>query len=94
MTAPTNSNLKTSRGGSKLISQDAPHYYEVLNENGERYCHCGGMRDVDSMISLHPNFTFVKVYLPNIKHPTVNVSAQRLEDDKSLPASELQELNI
>ena len=80
----TSSSLQTSTAGSE--------YYEVKDENGERYAQCGSMRDVEILLSLHPTFSYEKMYLPNIKHPTVNVSSQRLEDDKALPESQWAEI--
>ena len=71
-----------------LIQSDAPHYFEIENEDGKRYCHCGTMRDVEKTIAMHPTFTYEKVYLP---HPpkTVDVPHISVAPDWELPMQQI-----
>ena len=65
---------------SALLVREPPHYYEVKDENGDKYCHCGTIRDVEESIQRNPTFTYEKVYLPNVRNPTVNVKAETVVD--------------
>jgi hypothetical protein len=71
-----------------LIRSDAPHYFEIKNEDGERYCHCGSMRDVEQIIGMHPTFTYEKVYLPH-SPKTVNVQHTVMDPDPQLPEQKI-----
>ncbi len=71
-----------------LIQSDAPHYFEIRNEDGERYCHCGSMRDVEQIIGMHPTFTYEKIYLPH-SPKTVDVPSVRMDPDLELPAQNI-----
>jgi len=71
-----------------LIQSDAPHYFEIKNEDGERYCHCGSMRDVEQIIGMHPTFTYEKVYLPH-SPKTVNVQHTVMDPDPQLPEQKI-----
>ena len=68
--------------------QDSPHYFEIKNENGERYCHCGSMADVEKTIAMHPSFTYEKVYLPH-SPKTVNVQHTVMDPDPQLPEQKI-----
>lgn len=82
-----------------LIQSDTPHYFEIKNEDGKRYCHCGSMRDVEQIIGMHPTFTYEKVYLPhspktvNVQHTVMDPDPQLLEQ-KILPENQQQPLDL
>ena len=82
-----------------LIQSDAPHYFEIKNEDSERYCHCGSMRDVERIIAMHPTFTYEKVYLPhspktvNVQHTVMDPDPQ-LSEQKILPENQQQPLEL
>lgn len=63
-----------------LKKPDLPHYYEIKTFEGKKYCHCGSILDVEAILSLYPDFTYQKIYLPETPK-TVNVKHIRLEDD-------------
>jgi hypothetical protein len=71
-----------------LIQSDAPHYFEIKNEDGERYCHCGTMVDVNLILDRHPTFTYEKVYLPH-SPKTVNVQHTVMDPDPQLPEQKI-----
>jgi hypothetical protein len=71
-----------------LIRSDAPHYFEIKNEDGERYCHCGTMVDVNLILDRHPTFTYEKVYLPH-SPKTVNVQHTVMDPDPQLPEQKI-----
>ena len=91
--------LTTRQLQSELVAQDQPHYFEIRNIDGNRYCHCGSMKDVENMLSLHPDFTYEKIYLPhspktvNVTHTSVTPDPE-LPEQKILPESELQPLDL
>ena len=68
--------------------QDSPHYFEIKNEDGERYCHCGTMVDVNLILDRHPTFTYEKVYLPH-SPKTVNVQHTVMDPDPQLPEQKI-----
>ena len=79
--------------------QDSPHYFEIKNEDGERYCHCGTMVDVNLILDRHPTFTYEKVYLPhspktvNVRHTVMDPDPQ-LTEQKILPENQQQPLEL
>ena len=82
----SNSNITLNKDA--LIKTETPHYFEVRNEFGERYCHCGNICDVYSLLASNPTFTYEKIYLPHTPK-TVNVPHIRLDDDLQLPAQQI-----
>ena len=82
-----------------MVSNSNPYYYEVRNEDGERYCHCGDISDVYRLLEANPNFTYEKIYLP---HPPTTVDVPHtimdpdleLPEQKILPQSEQQPLEL
>ena len=80
--------MNLSKVKDALIQSDAPHYFEIKNEDGERYCHCGTMVDVNLILDRHPTFTYEKVYLP---HPpkTVDVPHISVAPDWELPMQQI-----
>ena len=82
-----------------LIQSDAPHYFEIKNEDGERYCHCGTMVDVNLILDRHPTFAYEKVYLPhspktvNVQHTVMDPDPQ-LPEQKILPENQQQPLEL
>ena len=71
-----------------LKKTDTPHYFEVKNLDGERYVHCGVERDAKDLCSMHPGFTYEKIYLPHTPK-TVNVFSTRMDPDPELPAQNI-----
>lgn len=71
-------------------ADDPPHYYELCRE-GKLFRCCGTMKDVLCVLSIHPDLHWKKCYM-NIPQ-VVDVSHISIEE-KALPASELEELNI
>jgi hypothetical protein len=71
-----------------MVSNSNPYYYEVRNEDGERYCHCGDISDVYRLLEANPHFTYEKFYLP---HPpkTVDVPHFTVAPDLELPAQQI-----
>jgi hypothetical protein len=91
--------LTTKGLQSQIVTKDSLHYYEIKNEDGQRYCHCGSMKDVEDLISMHSNFTYEKIYLPappkTVDVPHVAVAPDfELPMQQSLPQSELQPLDL
>ena len=83
-----NKSLKPSLSLS-LVS-DHRTFYEVRDENGDRYCHCGSMKDVERVLSLHPRFTYVPFEIDN--SPTIiDVDSERI-NELLLNKSDLEEL--
>ena len=91
--------LTTKQLQSELVAKDQPHYFEIRDLNGDRYCHCGSIKDVENMLSLHPGFTYEKIYLPhpprtiNVTHTSVSPDSE-LPEQKILPESELQPIEL
>ena len=84
------SNLNKNQTNA-IVSQDAPHYYEVRipnHPNGVPKMHCGMKRDADSLLEKYPDATVEKIYLP---HPpqTVDVPHVRVAPDLELPMQQI-----
>ena len=76
------------------IVPEIPHYYEVTlknHPNGIKQLCCGTWRDVEGVLERYPDSPVKKVYPATPQ--TVDVNAISIEE-KALPASELEELNI
>jgi hypothetical protein len=90
--------MKNFREGV-IQRQDSPHYFEIKNEDGEKYCHCGTMVDVNLILDRHPTFTYEKVYLPhspktvNVQHTVMDPDPQ-LSEQKILPENQQQPLEL
>jgi len=99
MDSSSSMGLTTRKLQSELVTKEQPHYFEIKNIDGNRYCHCGSMKDVEKMLSLHPEFTYEKIYLPNppktvdVFHTSVAPDPE-LPEQKILPESELQPLDL
>ena len=80
--------LTTRKLQEQIVSRKQPHYFEVLNLDGDRYCHCGIERDAKDACERNPGFTYHIVYLP---HPpkTVDVSHVRMASDPELPEQKI-----
>lgn len=82
-----------------IILTDPPHIFEVVNFDGQRYCHCGSERDARNLCDIHPGFTYHKIYLPS-PPKTVDVFSvkvgeeQVLQAQQILPESQQQPLNL
>ncbi len=89
----TNRKLQT-----QIDKTEPPHYYEVRDEHGKRYCHCGSKKDAINVWKLHMNFSYEKIYLPSPQ--TVDVPCVIMEPDdqlpeqKILPENQQQPLNL
>ena len=69
--------------------------YEVRDEFGNRYCHCGSQADADRIVMENTGFTWDLFYWPPTPpNPVVNIDAKRLENEKALPPSELDVLEL
>ena len=83
---------------AQLMKPEPPHYYEVRDEHGKRYCHCGSKKDAINVWKLHMNFSYEKIYLPSPQ--TVDVPCVIMEPDdqlpeqKILPENQQQPLNL
>ena len=73
---------------NSLKKTETPHYYEVKNSDGERYCHCGSFVDVSRVIEMHPDFTWSKILLPHTPK-TIDVAHVRVTPDLELPAQQI-----
>jgi len=64
---------------SELAQLKRPFIYEVRDEMGNRYRHCGQQRDADYHIMNNPGYTWTIVYLD--PPPTVvDIFSKRLND--------------
>ena len=73
---------------SQLVVPDAPYIYEVRDEDGNRFRHCGSMKDVETVLSSYPNYSFQKIYLPE-PPKTVDVPYIRVSPDLELPMQQI-----
>ena len=89
--------LTTKELQSKLVRQECPHYYEMTLPNGTKR-HCGTMRDVECIVSMHPNAIYSKVLLPpapdTINVPYITVEDQELPMQQILTQSDLEPLDL
>ena len=67
---------------SELVKTDAPHVYEVRDEDGNRYRHCGTMVDVKKILERHPRYAYHKIYLKTPQ--TVDVCYDVMDPDLQL----------
>jgi hypothetical protein len=92
--------LTTKKLQSEIVTTETepPHYYEVRDEHGKRYCHCGTMKDVMSVWQLHTNFSYEKIYFTppqTVDVPYVIMEPdQQLPEQKILPENQQQPLNL
>jgi hypothetical protein len=80
--------LTTQKLQFQLVYQDTPHYFEVVNTSGERYCHCGSEKDARNLTDMHPGFSYHKIYLPKTPD-TVDVNSVDMGHEKALPAQQI-----
>ena len=93
MDSPTDMGLTTRNLQSQLVTTGTPFVYEIRDARGKPFRHCGSPRDVELVLEQYPSSTYHKVYLS--KPPeTVDVSYTSMEQEKQLPACQLEELNI
>lgn len=80
--------LTTRKLQSQIVSTQTPHYFKVRNRDGENYCDCGSIADVETIINMNPGFTYEKIYLP---HPpkTIDVSHIELDPDPRLSPQQI-----
>ena len=95
----SNSDMGLTLRKNALKISESPHYFEVRNSDGKRYCHCGSEEDAKYFCDTYPGFTYHKEYLPE-SPKTVNIPSVRLDDDlqikaqQILPESQQQPLNL
>ncbi len=77
-----NLSLKPNHSLTSASNQVISHY-EVRDINGNRYCHCGSQKDAENVVSIHPGYSYVIIYMsiPQV----VDVSSVSLTPDKELP---------
>ena len=89
----TNRKLQT-----QIDKTEPPHYYEVRDEHGKRYCHCGSKKDAINVWKLHINFSYEKIYFTppqTVDVPYVIMEPdQQLPEQKILPENQQQPLNL
>jgi len=73
---------------SEIVSQDPPHYYEVRDEKGNRYRHCGSMKDVMKIWKENMSFSYEKKYLGETPQ-TVDVPYVSVPPDPELPPQQI-----
>lgn len=84
---------------SSLSRKEGNYIYEVLDDKGNRFRHCGTIKDVECVLSIYPDYTYYKLYLPappaTIDVPHIRV-AQDLElpMQQQLPESQAQPLDL
>jgi hypothetical protein len=92
----TNLSLKQNHSLTSTSNQCIA-YYEVRDEDGNRYCHCGAERDAINLCDIHPGYTYVIMYLnvPQVVDvPYVKVAPDlELPMQQILPKSNLQKFN-
>jgi len=74
-----------------------PHYYEVVDEDGKRYCHCGSMKSVNRILESHPRFNYHLCFFAipqtvNVSH--TSVQDKELNPQKILPENQQQPLDL
>ena len=62
----------------------SPHIYEVRDEDGNRFRHCGSQKDADYHVMHNPGYTWEIVYL-DPPPQTVDVTSETLPGDPQLP---------
>ena len=92
------SNLSSNQNHSLTsVSKQTIAYYEVRDDNGDRYCHCGSEKDAINVCEMHPGYTYVIIHLrvPQVVDvPYVKVAPDlELPMQQILPESKLQEFN-
>ena len=89
MTQQKNSSLSPSKDGLDIT----PHLpgrpmYEVRDEWGQRVCHCGTQADADKKVMENPGYTWDMFFWPPTPpNPVININARRLAEEKQLPPS-------
>ena len=71
------------------INNEPPHYFEVRDTQGKRYCHCGIERDAKNICEMNwaYDYTYVKIYFPS--QTTVDVPYVKVAPDFELPAQQI-----
>lgn len=62
--------------------------YEVRDEKGNRYRHCGSQKDADNHVINNPGYSWEIVYL-NPPPQTVDVKSETLPPDLQLPSQNI-----
>ena len=75
------------------ITKNERYLYEIRDENGERFRHCGSERDRDLILDLYPTYTAHRITLPSPPR-VVDVNAVELEREKALPESQAVPLDL
>ena len=71
------------------IKNEPPHYFEVRDTQGKRYCHCGSEKDAKNICEMNwaYDYTYVKIYFPS--QTTVDVPYVKVTPDFELPAQQI-----
>ena len=80
--------LTTKNLQSQIVHPEPPHYFEVVNTEGERYRHCGKERDAINLVDMNPGFSYHKVYFP-ASPQTVDVMSVTVGKEQTLPAQQI-----
>ena len=83
----------TLREFNALTVSTEHYFYEIRDEDGNRFRHCGSERDRDMVLALYPTFTAHKLSLP-LPPRVVDVRAVEVEMEKALPESEAVPLEL
>ena len=73
---------------SALLAREPPHYYEVRDEWGARYVHCGAERDAITICDRNDGYSYEKIYLPHTPQ-TVDVPHVTVAPDLELPMQQI-----
>ena len=83
----------TAHKPSPLATVGWPFIYEIRDEDGNRFRHCGSARDRDLVLSNYPTYTAHVVPLAPPPR-TIDVEATEVAMEKQLTASEALPLDI
>ena len=78
---------------SSLTRSDGHYIYEVITDTGERFRHCGTIKDVEAVLGIYPNYGYYKLYLPT-PPATIDVPHVSIAPDPELPESTLETLDL
>ena len=81
--------LTTRQLQSKPVRNEPPHYFEVRDTQGKRYCHCGSEKDAKTICEMNwaYDYTYVKIYFPS--QTTIDVPYVKVAPDFELPAQQI-----
>ena len=89
----TNQPLSPRSSQSSLTRREGNYIYEVLDDQGYRFRHCGTIKDVECVLSTYPDYSYYKLYLPATP-ATIDVPHISIAPDLELPESTLETLDL